>query len=350
MKKIAVCQSTLFQKRGGEDGYAAWLRQHDIPYEYLDCYDSGVISKLGDYSALIWHYSNFMNADLMEAQHILDIAASKGLKVYPDHNTAWHFDDKIAEMYALQSVNAPIPKAWVFYDLERCLNWLGSEAKYPLVAKLRRGSGSNNVKLLKNAAEAKHYARHMFSRGYSPAQSLVYKTYSKAQSTHSVGVLKSRIKKIPKFLKSWKYSKGMSNEIGYCYFQEFIENTGYDIKVAVVGDKCSFLTRRTRKGSFKASGSGDITYQKEWITEDIVRSAFETSEKLNTQCMGYDYVVREADQKGFIVEMCHGFDHEAIADCKGYWDRDLVWHDEPLNVVTEVLEMLVKECEDDEKQ
>ena len=345
MKKIAVCQSALFQKRGDEDSYAAWLREHDIPYEYLDCYDSNVISKLDNYSALIWHYSNFMNADLMEAQHILDIAAAKGLKVYPDHNTAWHFDDKIAEMYALQSVNAPIPESWVFYDLERCLHWLDNEAKYPLVAKLRRGSGSNNVKLLKSAAEAKSYARHMFSRGYSPAQSLVYKTYSKAQSTRSVDVLKSRIKKIPKFLKSWKYSKGMSNEIGYCYFQEFIENNGFDIKVAVVNNKCSYFLRKTRVGSWKASGGGDFYYDNQAMNESIIGSALDAAERLKMQCVGFDYVVRKSDQKGFIVEMCHGFDPDAIYQCGGYWDRDLVWHDEPLNVQAEMLEELLKEIE-----
>lgn len=343
MKKVAVCRSTLFQQRGGEDEYANWLNKHSIPYEYLDCYSTDIVTKFDDYDALVWHYSNFMNADLMEAQNILDIATSRGLKVYPDHNTAWHFDDKIAEMYALQSVDAPIPKSWVFYDLEKCLHWLANDAKYPLVAKLRRGSGSNNVKLLRNATEAKNYAKHMFSKGYSPAQSLVYKTYSKAQSTHSMDVLRSRIKRIPKFLKSWKYSKGMPNEIGYCYFQEFVDNAGYDIKVAVVGDKCSFLLRKTRKGSFKASGGGDIFYDKKLINDEIVKSAFKTSEDLNTQCMGYDYVLDKENQKGYIVEMCHGFDHEAIASCGGYWDKDLVWHDEPLDVVDEIMKQIIDE-------
>ena len=342
MKPVAICQSELFRKRKDEDSYEEWLKKNNIPYENLDCYSSDIISKLDNYSALIWHYSNFMNADLMEAQHILDIAEEKGLKVYPNHNTAWHFDDKIAEMYALQSVNAPIPESWVFYDLDKCLNWLEKEAKYPLVAKLRRGSGSNNVKLLKNAADAKGYAKHMFHKGYSPAQSLAYKTYSKVQSTYSIDILKSRIKKIPKFLKSLQYSKGMVNEIGYCYFQEFIKNDGYDIKVAVANGKCSFLLRKTRKGSYKASGSGDIFYDKAYVTEQIISSAQEAAKALKMQCVGFDYVVRASDGKGFIVEMCHGFDHEAIAECGGYWDENHIWHDEPLDVADEIMKQIVE--------
>ena len=345
MKPVAICRNLLSQHRTNFsklEGWESWLDAHNIPWEYVDCYRYDIIDKLSDYSALLWHYSNFVNADLMEAQHILDIAEKKGLFVYPDHNTAWHFDDKIAEMYALQSVGAEIPESWVFYELDKCEKWLETEAKYPLVAKLRRGSGSNNVKLLKNVSEAKKYARRMFGRGISPTQSLAYKTYSKIQSTHDWKTFVHRVKQIPNFLWARRFGKGMPVEKGYCYFQEFIENIGYDIKVAVVGDKCSYLIRKTRKGSFKASGGGDISYEKELITDEIVRSAFETSDKLHTQCMGYDYVVRKSDQKGFIVEMCHGFDHEAIAGSNGYWDRELVWHDVPLNVGTEIIKTIVE--------
>ena len=186
MKPVAICKSLLSRHKTNDaiaiPSWTEWLDEHGIPWEYVDCYDTDIISKLPNYSGLIWHYENYSNADLMEAQNILDIAASMGLKVYPDHNTAWHFDDKIAEMYALQAVGAPIPKSWVFYELETCLKWLENECKYPIVAKLRRGSGSNNVKLLKNYSEAKKYAKRMFGEGVSPAQSIVYKTFSKVQT------------------------------------------------------------------------------------------------------------------------------------------------------------------------
>lgn len=340
MKPVAICIDLLTRKRDEVteiEKWEEWLTRHNIPWEYLDCYRSDIIDQLPKYSALLWHYSNFVNADLMEAQHILDIASNMGLKVYPDHNTGWHFDDKIAEMYALHVAGAPMPKYWVFYEMDKCIEWLNNDAKYPIIAKLRRGSGSNNVKLLHNPSEAIKYAKRMFSKGYSPAQSLVYKTYSKVQSTRDWKTFVRRFKQIPNFLKARKYGKGMPAERGYCYFQEFVENKGFDLKVAVVNGKCSFLSRNVRKGDFRASGGGDINYSKDIMTEQIVKSAFDAADALKMQCVGFDYVVNAKTGEGLIIEMCHGFDADAVYGCGGYWDKDLVWHDEPLNVKTETL-------------
>ncbi|MEA4914548.1 MAG: hypothetical protein VB068_12740 [Petrimonas sp.] len=342
MKTVGVCANLLSVHRKEKAEFTGtWESLFDergVKWEYVDCYDYNIIKNLKNYSAIVWHYSNFVNADLMEAQNILNIAAKQGVKVFPDYNTGWHFDDKIAEMYAFEAVGAPIPESWVFYDLKKCLEWLKNEAEYPLVAKLRRGSGANNVKLLHNFSQANRYAKKMFSKGFSPMQSLVYKTYSKVQSTHDWKTFVKRFKRIPDFLWARRYGKGMPAERGYCYFQQFIENDGYDLKVVATNGKCSFLTRNVRKHDFRASGGGEICYDKALINDRIVRSAFETADALKMQCVGFDYVVDKKTGNGLIVEMCHGFDYDAIYQCGGYWDRELVWHDEPLNARVEIFE------------
>lgn len=340
MKPVAICLSRMTRDRREEDMLSPWyeyLNENGIKWDYLDPYRTDIIKKLDDYSALLWHYTNFSNCDLMEAQNIIDIAEKKGLKVFPNHNTGWHFDDKIAEMYEFQRIGAPIPKSWVFYEKDKCEKWLKRKAKYPIIAKLRRGSGSNNVKMIKNASEGFKYCKKMFGKGVSPSQSLIYKTYSKAQSTRNLKILFERAKKVPKWLIARKYSKGMPDERAYCYFQEYIPNDGYDIKVVVVGDKCSYLNRWVRKGDFAASGGGDIFYNESKIPQNVIRAAFETADRMGSQCMGFDFVVDNRTQKGLIVEMCFGFDFDAIKKCGGYWDRKLVWHDEPLDVQREVI-------------
>ena len=340
MQKVALGRSTLTRIRSHEVTEVSWegvLQKLGIPYDIVNPYEYDFLDKIDAYNAFIWHYENYSNADVMEAQNIINMVEKKGLKVFPNNNTGWHFDDKIAESYALSTVGAPTPKNWMFYDLEPCLLWLKNEAKYPLIAKLRRGSGSNNVKLLKNNKEAAAYARKMFSKGFSPAQSLIYKTYSKVQSTRNMKMLIERAKKVPDFLKARKYGKGLPREKGYCYFQEFIPNAGYDMKVVVVGDKCSYLVRKTRKGSYKASGGGELYYDNKVMNENIIRSAFDTADKLGMQCVGFDYVVDKKTGQGLIIEMCYGFDFQAIYDCGGYWDRDLVWHKEAMNVPLEVI-------------
>lgn len=289
---------------------------------------------------MLWNYSNYVISDLLEARNILLVAEKKGLKVFPDHNTGWHFDDKIAEMYALQSVGADIPNSWVFYLEDECIKWLEKEAKYPLVAKLRCGSGSSNVKILRTKQVAVRYAKRMFSRGYDPSPSLLYKTYSKIQSTANLATFVSRVKRIPEFLSTRRHAKMMPIEKGYCYFQEFIPNDGFDIKVAVVGDKLSFLCRDIRKGDFRASGGGSLHYDKAKVTEQIIDSAFSTADKLGLQCIGFDYVVDNRTQTGKIIEMCYGFDYEAILGAEGYFSRDYLWNEGALNVPEEVLELL----------
>ena len=61
--------------------------------------------------------------------------------------------------------------------------------------------------------------------------------------------------------------------------------------------------------------------------------------------MGFDFVVNKDTGEGMIVEMSYGFSHQAIMTSKGYYDRDLNWHDEPLNAPVEILmNMIADEC------
>ena len=344
MKPVAICMSRMSRDRKERcDAWTEYLDENNIQWEYLNPYRTDIVKKMDKYSAILWHYTNFSNSDLMEAQNILDIAQRKGLKVFPDHNTGGHFDDKIAEMYEFHRIGSPKPRSWVFYERDKCEKWLKNKAKYPIVAKLRRGSGSNNVTMIHNAAEGIRYCRRMFSKGMSPSQSLIYKTYSEAQSIKNIKMLIERVKKIPRWLIARRYSQGMPDEKGYCYFQEFIPNEGYDLKVVVVGDKCSYVGRGTRKGSFKASGGGELFYDKNKVPKDVVRSTFTTADAIGSQCMGFDYVVDSRTGKGKIVEMCYGFDVNVIKECGGYWDRDLIWHNEPLDAQREVVKAIVQE-------
>nr|WP_218917939.1 hypothetical protein [Draconibacterium orientale] len=134
----------------------------------------------------------------------------------------------------------------------------------------------------------------------------------------------------------------MPKEKDYCSFQEFIPNAGYDLKIYVIGDKISFLARHTRKGDFRASGGGNLSYDKSLVPKNVLESAFETSDKLKLQCIGFDYVVDKSTKKGKIIEMSFGFAHQALIGANGYWDRDLQWHNEPVNAPHEIIKNLLK--------
>ena len=39
-----------------------------------------------------------------------------GLTVYPDQNTCWHYDDKIAQAHLFKVAGIPAPETWVWFD------------------------------------------------------------------------------------------------------------------------------------------------------------------------------------------------------------------------------------------
>jgi len=345
VKPIAICQnkkifdhSTLWTHR-----FIEYCSEERIPFEIVDCYQGNIVSELNKYSALVWQYDNDVISDVLEARNVLQVASNMGLATFPYPEMNWHFDDKIAETYALQSVEAPIPRSWIFYLEDECEAWIKEEATFPLVAKLRCGSGSNNVRILNSEVEALRYTRRMFSKGFDPAPSLKYKAISKMKSSKNLSMMLKRIRKIPEFLNTRKHAKMMPIEKGYCYFQEFIPNNGYDLKVVVIGDKLTFCSRNVRKNDFRASGGGDINYDRNLLTDDVIDTAFRAADRLNMFCVGFDFVVNNTTGRGTIIEMCYCFDWEVQKALGAYVDRNHVWHEEAVFIPDEIIQMICKE-------
>lgn len=326
--------------------WAEYCQEHHIGFEILDLFRCNPIEKLKDFQILLWHFDQYNHAEMLEARSILYSAKKMGLKVFPDYNDVWHFDDKIAEMYLLQSINAPIPRSFVYYDCESLKRAVDEgEIIFPIVAKLRSGSGSHNVKLIKTKHSLLSYASKMFSKGINPAPSILYKTTSNIRSSHNKQQFLSKMKRIPEFLRTLSNARRLPREKDYVYLQEYIPNDGFDMKVVVVGDKCTFIVRPVRSHDFRASGGGEVFFDKKYFNKQVVESAFKVADALGSQCMGFDFVVNKDTGEGMIVEMSYGFSHQAIMTSKGYYDRDLNWHDEPLNAPVEILmNMIADEC------
>lgn len=320
--------------------WVEYCKENTLDHEIINPYENGVIKKLMEFDIILWHYSNYSFKDMLMAKNILFTMEEHGKKVFPSFKDAWHFDDKLAETYLLESINAPIPKSYYYYDsksLEADINNLS----FPIIAKLRNGSGSHNVKMIKSKEELRGYAKKMFTSGLSSAPSLMYKASSNIKSSKSLKTFINRAKRIPEFLRSLSNAKKFNKERGYVYLQEFIPNDGYDLKIVVVGNKLSFIGRNIREGEFRASGGGDLFYDRNRITKDVIDSAFKTSDALGFQCMGYDYVVNTQTQKGIIIEISYGFSHQALLSAGGYFDRNGEWHNEPLNVPEDVLKNIM---------
>lgn len=323
--------------------WAKCCKLYGIEFEFVNCYKLKSIHDLNAYDAIFWHFSHYSNRDMLFARSILTSAKALGLNVFPDMADTWHFDDKVAQDYYFHSLDISAPDSLVLYSYESVLKWLKNKPNLPVVAKLRCGSGSQNVKLLKSKKEVLKYADTMFNKdGFSTVPSIIFKTKSNALSVKSFSDILARAKRIPDFVNTLRKSKSLDKESGYLYIQSLIVNTGFDLKVVVVGDKLSFIGRRSRGSDFRASGGGDLFYDKELVTSQVIDLCFSASDKIDSSCMGYDVVIDKDFGKPYIIEMSYGFSHDALLGAGGYWDREYNWVSEPLNAPEEILKNIIK--------
>lgn len=340
--KVAIHVNDSIKKHSTSwvDDWENYCKKQGINYKVVNCYKFDSVKQLKEFDCLLWYFDNYNATDMEFARTYIRIAENMGLKVFPNLDTTWFYDDKVSQYLLFESVSAPMPKSWRFFDKTSALDWANKEAEYPIVAKLKSGSGSNNVKLIRNHRQAKRYVSKMFGKGFKNVPSIFLKAKSNIKSAKTLQTYLNRFKRIPEFLRTRKRAKRLPRESGYVYFQEFIENDGYDLKVIVINDKLTFFARPVRKGDFRASGGGNISYDKNLINDKVVRSAFEIADKLSLQCVGFDYVIESNSDDPKIIEMSYNFSHKVAEDVGGYYDKNLIWHNEPLSVPEEILKML----------
>lgn len=311
----------------GEGWNKVWIdyaRKRNIEFKLVDGYSPDIMTSLADVDCFMWHFDHAKPADILMARNVLFSAQKIGIRVFPDIDTSWHFDDKLSQKYLLEAIGAPVVKSWAFYNLDSAMEWVSKYQAYPLVAKLRRGAGSYNVKLIKTKSEAKSYVDLMFSKGVVPVPGLLSDIRNKIRVAGDIkGVIK-RAKKVPGYFKAIMVGKNnFPPEKSYVYFQEFLPNNDSDLRVVVVSEKAWAFKRMVRKGDFRASGSGMINYDVKDIGDEVIRDSFETAKKLGTQSIAFDYV-KGADNRYYIVEMSLGYEGGAVFACPEHWDESLI--------------------------
>lgn len=315
------------RKGSFSDRWIAYCDEKHIDYTIVNAYANDIIKQVDGCDCFMWHFHHADYRDMQFAKSLILSLEAKGIKCFPNSNTCWHFDDKVAQKYLLESIGAPLVPSYVFYTEKEALEWV-SNTTFPKVFKLKGGAGSSNVKLAYTQKEAKRLIKQCFRSGFSQyrwqdrLKDEWYKYKEKKVALRDViRPLYCAIKRYPT-----KFSHYHQNEIGYAYFQDFIPDNSYDIRVCVVGKRAFALKRMTRKNDFRASGSGTIIYDKQQIDERCVQNAFEINRKLKTQSIAFDYVF-DTNHNPLIVEISYGYAMNAYDYCEGYWSDDMQWYE-----------------------
>ena len=328
------------RKGSFSDRWIEYCKIENIDYKIVNAFDSDIINQVKDYDVFMWHHHHGRFEDVLAAKKILFSLEQAGIRVFPDFNTGWHFDDKVAQKYLLEAIDAPIVPSYVFYNKKDAKAW-AKMTTYPKVFKLKGGAGASNVKLVKTQTEALKLINQAFGKGFPQFDRFNhlkerYNKYRSGQDT-LLGISKG----VGRLVITPNFAKQQSPEKGYAYFQDFIPNNDFDIRVIVIDGKAFAIKRLVRENDFRASGSGSIVYEKSEIDLRCIKISFDISDKLDSQCLAYDFIF-DKDNEPLIIEISYGFSVKAYDSCLGYWDNHMKWHEGQFNPQEWMLYNLIK--------
>jgi glutathione synthase/RimK-type ligase-like ATP-grasp enzyme len=326
--------------------WITYCKDNGISYKLVDCYRTDIMKQLSDCDILMWHFNHKSAKDSKFAKQLLYSVQAAGKKVFPDYNTVWHFDDKVGQKYLFEAIGAPLAPAYVFYSKKEALEW-AKQTSYPKVFKLRTGAGSDNVLLVKSKTKAIRLMKKAFGRGFKQYEGWGnlkerYRKYRLGMTTFW-----NVFKGIIRLVYTTEYAKVAGREKGYIYFQDFVPDNEYDIRIIVIGNKAFAIKRIVRKNDFRASGSGAILYEKEHFDDETVRLSFKMAKQLKSQCAAFDFVYSENNI--YVVEISYGFVKEVYDTCTGYWDTNLKWHEGKFNPYGWIVEDLIKSVKEEKE-
>lgn len=317
------------RKGSYSERWQEYCREHGISFRVVNCYASDIMQQLSGVKGLLWHWHHTLPGDVLIARNLIRAVEMMGLKVYPNINTCWHYDDKIAQKYLLEAVGAPVVPTYVFYNQHDALAWC-NQASFPKVFKLRKGAGAQNVKLVHTASEARSLILKAFNQGFKPVPGYFRDFETKLGKTHLYTELGGKLRRLPKSLFTiYQANKLMGRERGYVYFQDFIADNQYDTRVVIIGKRAFAYMRIVRPGDFRASGAGKFEFDRDKLNTACIRVAFDVAQKLGAQSLAFDFVT-EGKKEPLLIEISYSFGTVGLKQCSGYFDDALTWHEETL--------------------
>ncbi|HVP21528.1 MAG TPA: hypothetical protein VMS73_06665 [Anaerolineaceae bacterium] len=321
----------LHTDRVGQESYsekwAEFLTERGVQVKQLNLFAPDALAQAQKCDGVMWRWAH-LPQEKQSAQKILyTIEHILGIPVYPDSQTAWHYDEKTAQYYLLQALQTPMPQTWLFWARDQALAW-AQTAPYPVVFKLSAGAGSSNVIKVESKTRAIYLIDRMFRRGIFPMTMNEYRqpSGSPRSLTQLVAMMRRMIDAFP-YLWRAEYPKlppvWWKPEYGYAYFQEFLPGNEFDTRISVIGNRAFAFRRLNRSGDFRASGSGKLIYDPDQIDMRCVQIALDISTRGQFQSMAYDFLLK--NEEPVITEISYAFADWAIQLCPGYWNSELDW-------------------------
>lgn len=317
-----------------ESYHAKWeefLKARGVGVKRIDFQSRNIIREASEFDGVMWKFGLSPDKKRL-AFNILDaIEFDLGLPVFPDYLTRRHYDNKLMQYYVLKSHCISIPETYVYWQRDKALEW-ARYTSYPKIAKLSSGASSNGVRMLHSKHDAIKWIKDLFSMHGR-------KRYSENQLSSPLRrMIMSMLSGLPLVMadlaeETKSRFPSLDNhywtpEKNYALFQEFVPENEYDIRITVIGERAFAFTRINRPNDFRASGSGQIDYDKNKIDNSLLTHAFDCAAKLQMQSVAFDFIYK--GKEPLLLEISYAYNDEAVFQCGGYWTQSLEWIDKPM--------------------
>ena len=179
--------------------FERFVKNNDIKYSFLNIHSENWIQEAKNYDLIVWRPFSDPASMYEQITKISFIEDHLKIKCHPSSRELWTYEDKVRVYYLLSSHNLPIIPTFISFDEKECLAKLDS-FYYPLVSKANVGSSSISVKKLNTRSAAKRFIQKAFSTGVNSG---------------------------------FPYFK----QKGYVYFQKYIDDAPYDLRIIIIGEK-----------------------------------------------------------------------------------------------------------------
>jgi len=267
--------------------FAMSLKEEGADCDIVDMDKSDWIDRIKPYDVLIWkpQFMGVRSSQILK-EKIYFIQHFMKKRVYPNYETVWHFDSKIAQSYIFKYQEIRTPPTFVSFDYNEAVHH-ARRLRYPVVLKESGGASSSAVSLVKSGKELIRYINRIF---------------------------------LWENLLARKLSSRLFDRFGQIYTQAFLRGNPADLRINIIGDHYAFgFWRKNRDNDFRASGSGRIDYEKE-LPEHIISYCAKISRMNHFDSMAYDILFRK--DKFYIIEMSYGYNDKAVYNSGGYYILD----------------------------
>ncbi len=247
--------------------YKRFLDFNGIPHKVLNLHREDWLEQCKDVDIVITAFTSEPSrlSELMAKVGILEQFHHK--VCYPSSRDLWSYEDKVRTYYLVKGYGFQHARTFITHDQAEAVDY-ATKATYPLVSKIKTGSCSRGVELVHNQNQAMKIIRQNFGSGRKAL---------------------------------WTYSF----EKDYVYFQEFIQDATYDLRIFIVGDVIAGYRRRMKGNDFRASGVGLL--DRALFPEEAMQTAIKLKEKWDTTILAVDFVDTDDSREHKIIETSISF-------------------------------------------